>query len=205
MKQPIILIGGGGHCKACIDVIEQEGKYEIAGIVDQKEKVGQKILGYTIIGCDDDLPELFNTYKQAIITVGQIRSAKVRILLFEKLKTIGFQLPVIISPLAYVSSSAHIEEGSIVMHHALVNTEAHVGQNNIINSKALIEHESTIGKHNHISTACQLNGQVKVADECFIGSGSTIANNVSIVSNVIVPAGTNVYKNINKAGIYIRR
>lgn len=34
MKEQIILIGGGGHCKSCIDVIEQEGKYQIAGIVD---------------------------------------------------------------------------------------------------------------------------------------------------------------------------
>ena len=33
----IILIGGGGHCKSCIDVIEQEGKYRIAGIVDMAE------------------------------------------------------------------------------------------------------------------------------------------------------------------------
>ncbi|MBI4645951.1 MAG: acetyltransferase, partial [Bacteroidia bacterium] len=30
-KQKIILIGGGGHCKACSDVIETEGKYNIAG------------------------------------------------------------------------------------------------------------------------------------------------------------------------------
>ena len=37
MKEEIILIGGGGHCKSCIDVIEQEGKYQIAGIVDLPE------------------------------------------------------------------------------------------------------------------------------------------------------------------------
>jgi len=33
MKEKIILIGGGGHCKSCIDVIEQEGRFIIAGIV----------------------------------------------------------------------------------------------------------------------------------------------------------------------------
>ena len=26
----IVLIGGGGHCKSVIDVIEQEAKFEIA-------------------------------------------------------------------------------------------------------------------------------------------------------------------------------
>ena len=38
MKEKIILIGGGGHCRACIDVIEQEGRFTIAGIVDVPEK-----------------------------------------------------------------------------------------------------------------------------------------------------------------------
>ena len=36
-KKSIVLIGGGGHCKACIDVIEVEGKYNIIGIIDVPE------------------------------------------------------------------------------------------------------------------------------------------------------------------------
>ena len=54
----ILLIGGGGHCKSCIDVIEQDGTYEIAGIIDVEEKVGENILGYPIIGTDNDLEKL---------------------------------------------------------------------------------------------------------------------------------------------------
>ena len=42
MKKPIILIGGGGHCKSCIDVIEQEGKYRIVGILDLPEMLGKE-------------------------------------------------------------------------------------------------------------------------------------------------------------------
>ena len=34
----IILIGGGGHCKSCIDVIEIEKKYKIEGIFEKKKK-----------------------------------------------------------------------------------------------------------------------------------------------------------------------
>ena len=37
MKEKIVLIGGGGHCHSVIDVIEQENKYEIIGIIDTKE------------------------------------------------------------------------------------------------------------------------------------------------------------------------
>ena len=42
MKQ-IILIGGGGHCKSCIDVIENGNKYKIRGIIDKKKKFSTKL------------------------------------------------------------------------------------------------------------------------------------------------------------------
>ena len=34
----IILIGAGGHCASCIDVIENEKKYEIIGLIDNIKK-----------------------------------------------------------------------------------------------------------------------------------------------------------------------
>ena len=40
MKKPeIILVGGGGHCKSCIDVIEAESRFTIKGIIDQDGKL----------------------------------------------------------------------------------------------------------------------------------------------------------------------
>ena len=62
----IILIGGGGHCKSVIDVIEQEGKFKIAGIVDKPDLLGSKVLGYSVIGNDSDLSSLVNKYQYGI-------------------------------------------------------------------------------------------------------------------------------------------
>ena len=58
IKEDIILIGGGGHCKACIDVIEEDNRYVIMGIIDFPEKIGQSILGYPIIDCDENLEKI---------------------------------------------------------------------------------------------------------------------------------------------------
>ena len=86
MKKELILIGGGGHCKSCIDVIEHENKYRIAGIVDVPEKLHQTVLGYKIIASDDDFPALVKEYSNFLITVGQIKSAERRIEIFKTLK-----------------------------------------------------------------------------------------------------------------------
>lgn len=169
----IILIGGGGHCKSVIDVIEQENKYKIVGIVDKKEFIGNEILGYKVIACDEELEDLFQKYKNAIITVGQIKTNKPRLKIFTLLKSIGYNLPIIVSPLAYVSRHAQIEEGTIIMHHALINSEVKIGKNCIINTKALVEHDVIIENHCHISTASVINGGVKVKENTFVGSNST--------------------------------
>jgi len=180
MKPEIILVGGGGHCKSVIDVIEQENRYKIAGIVDKKERIGERVLGYEVIGCDADLTSLFNHYKYALITLGQIQSSTLRKKLFRLLKDIGYTFPVIVSPLAYISQHAVIEEGTVVMHHACVNAAARVGKNCIINTKALIEHDSIVGDNCHISTAGVVNGGVKVSDESFYGSNATSKEGVEV-------------------------
>ena len=189
-KPNIILVGGGGHCASVIDVIEQQGKYTIKGIIDTKEHVGKQVLGYKIIGTDDDLEKLYLTCPNAIISVGQIKSSALRVRLFQKLKTIGYHLPVVISPLAYVSKHAIIEEGTIIMHHALVNAGAKIGKNCIVNTKANIEHGVVIDDFCHISTGAIVNGDCVIGRGTFIGSNATISNGVTIPPNSIISAGT---------------
>ena len=180
MKEKIVLLGGGGHCHSVIDVIEQENKYQIVGIIDKKELFGTNVLGYKIIASDDDLEEIYKTCKNAIITVGQIESNHVRVKLFNRLKEIGFNLPIIISPVAYVSKHSFIDEGTVVMHHAFINANVRIGKNCIINSKALIEHDVIIEDNCHISTASVINGAVLVKANTFLGSNATSKQSVEI-------------------------
>jgi sugar O-acyltransferase (sialic acid O-acetyltransferase NeuD family) len=189
-KPEIILLGAGGHCRSCIDVIEAEGRFSIAGIVDQVEAgAPASIFGYPILGTDDDLPELHKQYAFALVTVGQIRTSAVRRRLFDQLKELGYELPTIISPHAYVSAHAQVAAGSIIMHHALVNAGASVGENCIINSKALIEHDVQVGADCHISTGSIINGGVDVGAGTFFGSNAVSVQEISIPAGSFVSAG----------------
>lgn len=189
-KEKILLIGGGGHCKSVIDVIESQNRFEIAGIIDKKELRGEKILDYEIIGSDEELEAFSKEYKYALITVGQLANANKRVELFKLVKALGFELPIIVSSRAYVSSYATVEEGTIVMHDALVNAGASVGHNCIINSKALIEHDAVIKENCHISTAAVINGGVVVEEECFIGSNSVTKQYITVAKNSFIKAGS---------------
>lgn len=189
MKPKIILVGGGGHCISCIDVIEQEGKFEIAGIVDAK-KSGYQVLGYPVLGGDDILPSLRKTYEYALVTIGQIKTPAARMRVYERLALLGFNLTSIISPRAYVSKRAVIRDGSIIMHDALINAQVEIGNNCIINTKALIEHDSKIGSHCHISTGVIINGGVTVGRGTFVGSNAVVRESAEIIENSFVHAGS---------------
>ena len=190
-KSKIILVGGGGHCHSCIDVIEQESTYEIAGIVDRSAMVRQnKILGYPLLGSDDDLPEIRKEVGYAHITVGQIGAASARIRLYKLLKGLDFTLPAIISPLAYVSRFANIGEGTVVMHQAIVNAGADIGVNCILNTRCLIEHDAVIGDHTHVSTSAVVNGNAAVGSRCFLGSNVAVVNGAVIPDDYIFRAGS---------------
>ena len=198
--KPLLLIGGGGHCKSVIDVAESAG-YTILGILDMPEMVGTSVLGYPVLGTDDDIPQYVDK-AEFIITVGFIKNPAIRIKLYNRVKEAGGKLATIIASTAYVSKYATIGEGTVVMHHAFVNAGAKVGNNVILNTFTNVEHDAVIGDQCHISTGTMINGDCKVGANCFIGSQSVLANGITIGDDIIVGAGSLVRKSINIKGIY---
>ena len=194
-KLKIILIGAGGHAHACIDVIEQHGQYQIAGLVGMSEEMHSRYFGYSVIATDDDLPQLAKDYQYALIAVGQIQTPDHRMRLYQQATELGLQLPVIIAPSAHVSRHTTIGSGTIVMHGAIVNAGATVSKNCIINTRALLEHDATVEDHCHISTGAIVNGDVHIGAGSFVGSGSIIKEGVTLGERCIVGMGLSVRHN----------
>ena len=201
-KLKLILIGGGGHCKACIDVVECTNEYEIIGILDHADLIGTKVLDYKVIGTDDDILKYKQEGCRFLITVGQIKSPAIRKKIAQLLEQQEAILATIISPKAYVSKYAQIGKGTIVMHGAAVNASAQVGSNCILNTGCGIEHDAVIGNHTHISTYAVVNGGCIVGNEVFVGSNATVSSNVSVGNNIVIGSGSVVLKNIDESGTY---
>jgi len=188
-KSSLILIGAGGHAKACIDVIEHLDTFDIAGLIANEEELQHECLGYPVIATDRDFPELAKQYQYALIAVGQVESAVVRQRLYDQALEIGFKLPTIISPTAHVSRHAVVGVGTMVMHGSTINAGAKVGNNCIINSNALIEHDAIVADHCHISTGVIVNGAANIGLGSFVGSGSIIKQGITLGNNCVVGMG----------------
>ena len=202
MKPDLILVGGGGHCHSVIDAVEEADVFRIVGIVDVKENIGSLVLGYQVIGSDDDLERLIRKNTFFLVTVGQIKSAEKRVNIYDKLKKLNAPVASIVSPHAHVSKHAHIGPGTVVLHGATVNAGAEIGENCIINSHALIEHDAVIGSHCHIATGAIVNGDASVGGRTFIGSGAVLKQGIEVGDGCVVGAGLVVWKDIAPGQIY---
>ena len=70
----IILLGSGGHCKSCIDVIEKSHSHKIKGIIDKPNQVNKEFMGYKILGNDNQLQDHFQENDCSLVCVGQIQT-----------------------------------------------------------------------------------------------------------------------------------
>lgn len=196
----LILIGGGGHCKSVIEVAESAG-YTIKGILDLPENIGNRILGYPVIGSDDQIKDFVKDHV-FIVTVGHIKDASLRIKLHQKIRDAKGTLATLIAGTAYVSNRAVLGEGTVIMHQAMVNADAKIGKGCIINTFANIEHDAVIEDYCHISTGAMVNGNCRVGTETFLGSQAVMVNGTVITQGCVIAAGSMVRKNLSVKGVY---
>ena len=195
-KMNLLIVGAGGHTRSCIDVIHASSRFKIQGLIGSCDQVGQTVLGYQVIGSDNDLALFRSDCEFAFIGIGQIKTASVRLNIFSNLRDLGFSFPTFVSSRAYVSPFASLGAGTIVMPGGIIGPGARVGENCIINSQAFVEHDADVGNHCHISTGARINGGVIIDGGSFIGSGSILREGVKIGKNSLVGAGQTVLKDV---------
>lgn len=198
--RPIVLIGGGGHCRSVIEAARSCGQ-RIAGVLDMPSKVGDKILDCEVIGTDNDISRLAGMY-DFVVTVGFIDDSDVRAEIIKKVYDGRGRFGTIVASSAVVSPYARIEEGTVVLHNAVVNAGAYVGTNCIINTGAIIEHDTAIADRSHISTGAVVNGGCRIGQDVFIGSGTIVNQGLCVGSGIIVASASLVNRHLNEEGIY---
>ena len=193
----ICIIGSGGHATSCVDLIESTKKFEIVGIISKKKdkkNVNKFLNKYQIIDNNNDYKKIFKVCKNIVIGISFYKDLSLRNKMFEDLKKIGFNLPVICSPKSYISLGAKIHEGTQIFHGVTINKNVNIGKNCIINSHALIEHDVLINQNSQISTGAIINGGCIIKENSFIGSGSIIRENIIIKKKSFIKMGTIIKK-----------
>ena len=198
-KKPILLIGAGGHANSCVEVIERSSNFYIAGFISSKHSINDKIFNYKVLSNKDNFEIFYPKIRNVAICIGQIKSSKKREMLYKKLKKIGFSFPVFFPKSSYVSKTAKIDEGTIIMNKCVINSKVKIGKCCIINTSSVIEHDVNIEDFCHISTSVTVNGACNIGTKSFIGSGSVLRECITLKKNTFIKMKSSVKKsNIEK-------
>jgi sugar O-acyltransferase (sialic acid O-acetyltransferase NeuD family) len=192
----VVVYGAGGQARVLLELMDRAGICPLAGLVDDNPALaGTKIDGLPVLGPTDKLAAYVRVYRihRAVIAMGDNALRKK---FAEHARSLGLRLPVLIHPNAYVSPSAQLGEGTVVMAGAVVSAHAKLGELCIVNTRAAIDHDCELGDCVHLGPGSTLTGNVTVGNETLIGAGSTVLPGLIVGDNSIVGAGATVIRDV---------
>jgi UDP-perosamine 4-acetyltransferase len=186
MKNDVVVVGGGGHAKVCIELLRAMGE-RVAICVEASDSPIAECMGVPVIHGDHQLRALAEAgYRRAFVAVGaNVR----RVELADLVLGLGFDLVNAISPHAVLSSTARIGRGVAIMPSVVVNADAEIDDLAIINTGATIDHDCRIGRAAHVAPQCGIAGGVRIGACSFLGVGTVALPGVSVGRFVTVGAG----------------
>jgi sugar O-acyltransferase (sialic acid O-acetyltransferase NeuD family) len=196
---PLLVIGAGGHARVVVDVAEKQGRYRVAGLLDDRPGLaGTQFMGYPVLGGRDvlrrdDLPS------HAFVAIG---APLARQAWQQYLEEHGYQIATLVHPSAQVGREVALDGGTVLMAGAIVNSGSHIGRGVIVNTAASVDHDCEVGDFAHIAPGARLAGGVHVGARAHVGIGSCVLQNIPVGDDAIVGGGAAVVRAV-PAGVTV--
>lgn len=174
-EEAIVVYGAGGHGKAVVELIQALGDYRIEGFIDDGLSPGEEVMGLPVLGG----AEVLGKYRargigQAANAVGGIGDIRSRVQVAKRLRAVGYSLPTLVHPTAFVEASAQLATGVQVFPLAYVGSQAQLANGVIVNTAAVVSHDCRLDQHANIAPGSLLAGAVEVGEFTLVGMGVTI-------------------------------
>lgn len=194
----LLLLGAGGHGKVLAETALSSGIYtNITFLDDRYKELGffYDKHGYSVVGpLSQSLhPKTPEEYPVAMVSFGL---SSLRLKWLDLLSSMGYHIPVLAHPTAWISRSASIGMGTVILAHATVQAGAFVGRGTICNNACSLDHDVYVGEGVHICPGVRIAGHVQIGDRSWIGIGSSVIQQVRIGSDVTVGAGAAVVSDL---------
>lgn len=198
----VIVYGGGGHGKSVIDTIRSQNIFQIHGIVDDGLSPGESVMGFSILGGSDILPDLYNQgIRLAVNAVGGIGDITSRMKVFHNLAANGFACPAIVHPSAVIEPSVITSAGVQVFPQTYIGSEVKIGFGVIVNTGAVVSHDCILDDYANISPGAILAGGVEIGLGTLVGMGVTINLGVIIGNNARIGNSATIKTDVPDNGI----
>ncbi len=145
----LLILGAGQYGTVVKEIAKSMCCYEKIDFLDdmfelEKSEISQH---EQLIGRLSDYQNFVAKYSYAIVAIG---NPEIRKKWTEKLVGAGYEIPVIISPRAFVGNTAQLRYGVIVEPMAVVHENVTIGIGTIVSAGAVVNHNSFVADYCHI-------------------------------------------------------
>lgn len=203
-KIPLLIIGSSGHAKVVIDIVEKQNKYSIVGLIDTYKAIGEEVLGYKIIGKEEDILKWCKEYEQLHLFIA-IGDNFIRNKIVVKIASMGISLPyaILIHPSAQIGKGVEVGKGVAIMAGSVINSSTFLGDFSIINTKSSVDHDCKISEYASIAPGATLGGGVSVGQLGVVSIGASVKHGVTVGDNSIIGAGAVLLNTIGASEVHI--
>ncbi|MEI5907742.1 acetyltransferase [Bacillus spongiae] len=187
----VIIIGDGGHSQVIQEMVIRQGHAIIALLDDKYEN--EQIVDGKIIAPISYYKQLLDGNVKVVVAVGNNETRKK---IVRRLQLSDEFFLTVVDPTAFVSSTALIGYGTVVMPNVVINANSVIKNHCIVNSGAVVEHDCRIEGFVHISPKATLTGNVSIGEGVHVGANATIIPSIKVLEWSIIGAGTTVIDTI---------
>ena len=194
-KPKVLIFGSSGHAKVIIDIFEKENMYEIIGLLDSYRSIGEKTLGYPVIGTYNTIPKEILALKNLSLFIA-IGDNWERQQVFKKIINLipNAEFVNAIHPSSQIGKNVTIGKGVSLMAGSIVNSDSLIGDFTILNTNASLGHDSKMSDFSSLGSRAVTGGHVMIGDFSAISIGATLVNKLSIGKHSIIGAGSLLMK-----------
>jgi sugar O-acyltransferase (sialic acid O-acetyltransferase NeuD family) len=198
-ERKLIVFGASGHAKVVIEIARSCGYVPAAVLDDDPGLKGTSFAGVEVAGGKEALPGLLTQgLRYTVVAIGANHArSRVAAWLAEQ----GCLFPVLVHERAWVSPTASLGSGTVVMPGAIINADAVVGQHVIVNTSASIDHDCVIHDAVHIAPGVHLCGGVEIGARTLIGVGASVIPCKKIGADAVIGGGSAVVTDINAEAV----
>lgn len=196
MSNRIVVIGGGEHARVLIEAIRAgSAAHELLGFVDPEicEETSRR-LGVSRLGGEEALERLRGAL--GILGFAALATRSRREETVRRLTPLLGGWAVVVHSSAWVSPTATVEEGTVIMAGAVVQTGARIGTHCVINTGAIVEHDAVLGEHAQLAPGATLGGAVRIGASAYVGLGAVVRDHMSVGAGATVGMGAVVVRDV---------
>lgn len=188
MTKKIIVIGAGGHGKSVADLLLLQDEYELVGFLDDAYPAVADVWSFPVLGkvTAEALQLLKANVGYVVVAIG---NNELREKIFKLLIGLGFNMPSVVHPNAFVSPRAILGNGCVVMANAVIGTEARLGEGVIVNSGAIVDHHAVVDDFGHLGVNASMAGGAHLGRAAWAQAGVALGYGVSIPEQQILKPG----------------